>query len=228
VSARLDECRTPTTDRSANTMRATRMGIDAGPETIVFLREDNPVCRAEGFLAHARIELSCCGRSVIATLNHAHGALLRPGEMGLSDSAWRRLGVAEGDEVAVSTPVTGRDAVIAGSLNDPDPKLAPLTSDSRERRKRWNRRALLALRSMPACFLCGTGAFPGGSSSDCPTRSAASTPRSLHASELRGAKGEVGGWSMNARPAAVEFEQAMLGLIAVYGTPLLVPTARTR
>jgi hypothetical protein len=33
---------------------------------------------------------------------------------------------------------------------------------------------------------------------------------------------------MNARPAAVQFGEAVLGLIAVYGTPFLLPTARSR
>ena len=102
---------TPTADphvavdaRAASTLRARRIGIDAGPETIIFLREDNPVCRAEGFYAHTRVELSYAGRLVIATLHHVSAALLPSGEMGLSDSAWARLGANDGDAVEVSHP----------------------------------------------------------------------------------------------------------------------------
>ena len=91
-------------EQSANTLTARRMGIDAGPETIVFMREDNPVCRAEGFHAHARVELGYAGRVVIATIYHVTEARLQSGEMGLSDSAWTRLGAVEGASIAVSHP----------------------------------------------------------------------------------------------------------------------------
>ncbi len=90
--------------RPANTLRARRIGIDAGPETIVFMRDDNPVCHAEGFYAHARIQLCYAGRAVIATLHHVSEALLQSGEMGLSDSAWTRLGASDGAAVEVSHP----------------------------------------------------------------------------------------------------------------------------
>ena len=90
--------------RAANTLRVRRIGIDAGPETIVFMREDNPVCRAEGFYAHARLQLRYSGRTVIATLYHVSAALLQSGEMGLSDSAWTRLGANDGDSVEMSHP----------------------------------------------------------------------------------------------------------------------------
>lgn len=104
MSTRPTELPTSGEPRSVNTLRARRIGIDTGPETFVFMRHDNPVCRAEGFYAHARIQLSCTGRSVIATLHHVSSALLQSGEMGLSDSAWTRLGVSDGDEVGVSHP----------------------------------------------------------------------------------------------------------------------------
>jgi thymidine phosphorylase len=104
VSATTAELQAGQEVRAANTLRARRIGIDAGPETIVFLREDNPVCRAEGFYAHTRVELSYVGRSVIATLHHVSAAFLQSGEMGLSDSAWARLGANDGDSVEVSHP----------------------------------------------------------------------------------------------------------------------------
>ena len=109
--------------RPMNTLRARRIGIDAGPETIVFMRDDSPVCRAEGFYAYARIQLSYAARSVIATIHHVSSDLLQSGEMGLSESAWTRLGVSEGADVGVSHPrplesLSGVRAKIYGNALD--------------------------------------------------------------------------------------------------------------
>jgi thymidine phosphorylase len=85
-------------------MRARRLGVDTQQENIVFMRQDCPVCRSEGFTAHARIRLSNGGTSIIATLYQVSGDILDHGEAGLSDSAWRRLGVNQGDAITVSHP----------------------------------------------------------------------------------------------------------------------------
>ncbi len=87
-----------------NILKAHRLGIDMQQEAVVFMRRDCHVCRAEGFTAHARVELSHGGRSIIATLYHVVSGLLRPDEAGLSEAAWRRLAVNEGDEIAASHP----------------------------------------------------------------------------------------------------------------------------
>jgi thymidine phosphorylase len=85
-------------------MRARRLGVDTQQENIVFMRQDCPVCRSEGFTAHARILLSNGGTSIIATLYQVSDDILDHGEAGLSDSAWRRLGVNQGDVITVSHP----------------------------------------------------------------------------------------------------------------------------
>jgi len=81
-------------------LRPVRLGIDTHHEPVVVLRADSPVCRAEGFEAHARIEVISPHRSIIATLNIlVTGDLLRPDEVGLSESAWQRLAPAEGERL---------------------------------------------------------------------------------------------------------------------------------
>ena len=83
---------------------ARRLGIDTHNAPIVYLRKDNPVCRSEGFNAMSRLQLKADGRVVIATLAmvEADNDWLSTGEIGLSNAAWRRLGVCEGASVAVS------------------------------------------------------------------------------------------------------------------------------
>ncbi len=73
-------------------LRARRLGIDTHHEPVVVLRADSPVVRAEGFEAHARIEVVGARASIVATLNIlTSGELLGPDEVGLSEAAWRRL-----------------------------------------------------------------------------------------------------------------------------------------
>jgi len=68
------------------------------------MRRDCPVCLSEGFTAHARVCLTRGEHSIIATRYHVTGDLLSPGEAGLSESAWRRLGLSEGETISVSHP----------------------------------------------------------------------------------------------------------------------------
>ncbi len=68
-----------------------RLGIHTHQEPVVYILEDSPVCRAEGFEAQSRVRIDCGERSVIATLNVVHGRLLAAGEAGLSESAWALL-----------------------------------------------------------------------------------------------------------------------------------------
>lgn len=68
-----------------------RLGIHTHQEPIVYILEDSPVCRAEGFEAQSRVRIDCGDRSAIATLNIVHGDLLAEGEAGLSESAWALL-----------------------------------------------------------------------------------------------------------------------------------------
>jgi len=87
-----------------STLHARRLGVDTYREPVVFLRADCPVCRAEGFRAQSRVQLSLDGRQVIATLNVVHGELLGECEAGLSEAAWTALGATPRAALQVSHP----------------------------------------------------------------------------------------------------------------------------
>ncbi|WP_458735917.1 thymidine phosphorylase family protein [Zobellella taiwanensis] len=81
---------------------AVEMGIDTHQEPVVFLRADCEVCRAEGFNANTRLQLSLGERAIIATLNVVTEAVLPPGRVGFSHIAWQRLGLKGGEAVTLS------------------------------------------------------------------------------------------------------------------------------
>lgn len=87
-----------------STLRARRLGIDTHQEPVVYMRVDCHVCRAEGLASHARVRITHQGTSILATLHHVRGDLLRLDEAGLSEAAWQALGVRNGDALNVSHP----------------------------------------------------------------------------------------------------------------------------
>jgi len=104
-------------DGRQNVLRARRLGIETHHEAIVFARKDCPVCRAEGFASHVRIRLTRGRRSLIATLYQVTSDLVKAGEIGLSESAWRRLEPADGEPLAVGhLPVLESFAAVRGKV----------------------------------------------------------------------------------------------------------------
>ena len=89
---------------AVHTLRVQRLGIDTHQQAVVYMRQDCPVCRSEGFAAEARVTLAHGERAIVATLNVVTSELLAPGDAGLSEAAWTRLGVADGDAVRVGHP----------------------------------------------------------------------------------------------------------------------------
>ena len=85
-------------------LRARRLGVDTQYEAVVFMHKDCPVCRSEGFAAHNRLLLRAGERRVIATLYQITTDLIAHDEAALSESAWNRLGLKDGDTIAVSHP----------------------------------------------------------------------------------------------------------------------------
>jgi len=85
-------------------LRLRRMGINTHLEPVIYMRADSHVCKSEGFEAQSRIEVTCAGRRVIATLNLVTSDLLHRHEAGVSESAWRALGAEEGDELELAHP----------------------------------------------------------------------------------------------------------------------------
>ncbi len=90
--------------RSLSTLRARRLGIETQDETVVFMPKECHVCRSEGFSARVRIRVRRAGRSIIATLYQVTSGVVKAGEIGLSESAWRLLDVADGEDVEISHP----------------------------------------------------------------------------------------------------------------------------
>jgi thymidine phosphorylase len=68
------------------------------------MHKDCVVCRSEGFVAHNRILLRAGNQQVIATLYHATSNLIAHDEAALSESAWVRLALRDGDMVSASHP----------------------------------------------------------------------------------------------------------------------------
>lgn len=88
----------------AHPLRARRIGIDTQYEAVVFMHKDCFVCRSEGFTAHNRILLRAGQRQVIATLYQVTSDLIAYDEAALSESAWLRLGLQDGEMIGVSHP----------------------------------------------------------------------------------------------------------------------------
>jgi thymidine phosphorylase len=85
-------------------LRVRRIGIDTYRQPVVYMRQDCAVCRSEGFAALSMVEVRLGDRGVVATLNALTTDLIGPGEVGLSEEAWRRLGAGPGGEVTLRHP----------------------------------------------------------------------------------------------------------------------------
>lgn len=83
---------------------ARRLRIHTVHESVVFLRSDSPVCRAEGLGTQVRVTVRFGAREIMATLYQVDGDALGLDEAGLSESAWKRLGLQDGDTVSIRQP----------------------------------------------------------------------------------------------------------------------------
>lgn len=83
-------------------LRLRPLNIDTQQEYVIYMRRDCHVCRAEGFEAQTRIQVSLGQRRIVATLNVVGAQLLAYNEAGLSTSAWVALGAALGDTATVT------------------------------------------------------------------------------------------------------------------------------
>ena len=87
------------------THRVRRLRLHSQHQAVVVMRADCHVCRAEGFASRSQVLVANGKRQVQATLFQVDGeAMLALDEIGLSETAWDLLGVAEGDQVSVSHP----------------------------------------------------------------------------------------------------------------------------
>lgn len=92
------------TSVGGHSLRARRLGVDTQYEAVVFMRKDCPICRSEGFAAHNRLLLRAGKRHIIATLYQITNDLVAHDEAALSESAWNRLDLKDGDMLTVSHP----------------------------------------------------------------------------------------------------------------------------
>lgn len=80
---------------------ARRFRLHTHREAVVVIRTDSPIARAEGLGPHSQILLSGRGRQVRATLFQVEQPIIDINEAVLSEAAWERLGLEEGDTLAV-------------------------------------------------------------------------------------------------------------------------------
>lgn len=83
---------------------ARRLRVHTVHESVVFLRSDSPVCRAEGLGTQVRVAVRSGAREIMATLYQIDGDDLGLDEAGMSESAWMRLGLQDGDTVSIRHP----------------------------------------------------------------------------------------------------------------------------
>ncbi len=95
-------------------LRLKRVAIDTYRENVAYLHRDCAFYRAEGFQALSKIEIDIDGQRTLAVLNVVDdAAIVGPDELGLSETAFERLGAPEGTAVHISQaePPASMDAV---------------------------------------------------------------------------------------------------------------------
>ncbi|MBS0358499.1 MAG: thymidine phosphorylase family protein [Proteobacteria bacterium] len=95
-------------NHKSNKLQLVKLGIDTQHEFIIYMHADCFVCKSEGFETQAQVLVSFNNHSIVAALNVVHSNILKSHEASLSESAWKALGVKEGDIVNLShlAPVT--------------------------------------------------------------------------------------------------------------------------
>lgn len=91
-------------DHGGHNLRARRLGLHAQHDAIVIMRTDCHVCRSEGLSARTQVQVIAGQREVLATLYQVSSDLIATNEVGLSEGAWERLGVSEGDSLTIRHP----------------------------------------------------------------------------------------------------------------------------
>lgn len=94
--------RTSLVSISSLTLKARQLNLDTQKHFVAITHSDCSLCRSAGFRSEARINLHNGESSIIATLYVIRSPIITPGEIGLSDSAWEKLGVKENDKVVAT------------------------------------------------------------------------------------------------------------------------------
>ena len=81
---------------------ARRLRLHTHREVVAVIRTDSSIARAEGLGPHSQILLSRRGRQARATLFQIEEPIIESNEVALSEAAWQRLGLEDGDTLSVS------------------------------------------------------------------------------------------------------------------------------
>jgi thymidine phosphorylase len=85
-------------------MRIKPVKIDTYRENVLFLRKDSELCRAQGFAALEKVEVTCGDKTLVGVLDVVDEHFLGHGEIGLCEYAFKRFGMPAGTEVEVRHP----------------------------------------------------------------------------------------------------------------------------
>lgn len=85
-----------------NRLQLVRLGIDTKYEFILYVPEGCFLCKSQGIEANSRVLVSTPQSSIIATVDVVRVSILKSCEASLSESAWQRLEVKEGDYISLS------------------------------------------------------------------------------------------------------------------------------
>nr|WP_255682222.1 thymidine phosphorylase family protein [Luteimonas sp. BDR2-5] len=85
-------------------LRATRMHLHAQHQAIAVMHADCHVCHAEGLASRSQVLVTAGDRQVQALLYQTDSPAFGLDQVSLSESAWRALGIREGDTVEVRHP----------------------------------------------------------------------------------------------------------------------------
>ncbi len=85
-------------------LKVKRLKLKTQREAIAIVNEACTVARSEGLTERARVELRIDNRQAIARLYQVDNAMVAVDEIGLSETAWRKLGLVEGDRVTLHHP----------------------------------------------------------------------------------------------------------------------------
>ena len=87
----------------ASQLQIRRVGIDTWRENVAYLHRDCPVVRAAGFQALSKVEIHANGCTIQAVLNVVDDErIVSPCQLGVSEEAFARLGVAEGHVASIA------------------------------------------------------------------------------------------------------------------------------
>lgn len=85
-------------------LKIRRVGIDTYKENIAYMPVGCEIAKSLGFGALSKIKITWKNKNILAILNMTKNGLVRHGELGLSLSAFERLGASEGTEISLTHP----------------------------------------------------------------------------------------------------------------------------